>query len=234
VFAIDDRVVASAVELRAGLMNSGVDDAFRIWCNVSAGHLARVKPVERLISLLERTGCDPTLIGIEITETAVLADVAAAAEELAAARRLGIKVALDDFGTGHSSLTLLHSLPMDRVKIDRSFVRELSGGGAAAAIVRSVLKLGRDLGLDVVAEGVETTDQMKLLRELGCRYAQGYLFARAVPIDELTRQLHAQQLGSSPAEPVPLRSLASPERRAPSSERGATNRPASPSTVPAE
>jgi diguanylate cyclase (GGDEF)-like protein len=204
VFAIDDRVVASAVELRAGLMGSGIDGAFRIWCNVSAGQLGRVRPTERLIGLLQRTGCDPTLIGIEITETAVLADVAAAARELAAARSLGIKVALDDFGTGHSSLTLLHSLPMDRVKIDRSFVRELSAGGPAAAIVRSVLTLGQDLGLDVVAEGVETIDQMKLLRELGCRYAQGYLFARVLPIDELTRRLYAQQLGSIPAAPVPL------------------------------
>ncbi len=193
VFAIDDRVVTSAVELRAGLMRSGIEDTFRIWCNVSAGQLARVKPTERLVTLLERTGCDPTLIGIEITETAILADVAGAAQELAAARRLGIKIALDDFGTGHSSLTLLHSLPLDMVKIDQSFVRELSGGGAAAAIVRSVLTLGNELGLDVVAEGVETVDQMQLLRELGCRHAQGYLFARALPIDELTRRLHLQQ-----------------------------------------
>ena len=192
------------VELRARIASSGIDEAFRIWCNVSAGQLARVKPTERLVRLLERTAATRTLIGIEITETAVLADVAAAAQELAAARRLGIKVALDDFGTGHSSLTLLHSLPMDRVKIDRSFVRELSGGGAAAAIVRSVLTLGQELGLDVVAEGVETLDQMKLLRELGCRYAQGYLFARVLPIDELTRRLHDQQLGIAAAEPVAL------------------------------
>jgi EAL domain-containing protein (putative c-di-GMP-specific phosphodiesterase class I) len=185
-------------------MRSGIDDEFRIWCNVSAGQLARVKPTERLISLLERTGCDPAFIGIEITETAVLADVALAAQELAVARRLGIKVALDDFGTGHSSLTLLHSLPFDRVKIDRSFVRELSGGGAAAAIVRSVITLGQELGLDVVAEGVETTDQVKLLRELGCRYAQGYLFARVLPIEELTRRLHAQQFAGTPEGPVAL------------------------------
>jgi diguanylate cyclase (GGDEF)-like protein len=204
VFEIDNRIVTSALELRAGLKGSGIDDTFRIWCNVSAGQLARVKPTERLISLLERTGCDPTLIGIEITETAILADVAAAAHELAAAQRLGIKVALDDFGTGHSSLTLLHSLPFDRVKIDQTFVRELSRGGVAAAIVRSVLTLGHDLGLDVVAEGVETSDQAAQLRELGCRYAQGYLFARALPIDELTRRLHAQQLGTNPADPEPL------------------------------
>jgi diguanylate cyclase (GGDEF)-like protein len=193
VFAIDERVVTSVVVLRAGLVGSGVDDTFRIWCNVSAGQLARVQPTERLVTLLEDTRCDPTLIGIEITETAVLEDVAGAAKELATARRLGIKVALDDFGTGHSSLTLLHSLPLDRVKIDRTFVRELASGGPAAAIIRSIITLGRDLGLDVVAEGVETVEQATRLRELGCRRAQGYLFAPAVPFDELTRRLFLQQ-----------------------------------------
>ena len=194
VFAIDDRVIMSAVELRVDLQGCGVDDTFRTWCNVSAGQLARGKPTERLTDLLQHTGCDPALIGIEITESAILADVASAAQELAVARRLGIKIALDDFGTGHSSLTLLHSLPIDLVKIDQSFVRELSSGGTAAAIVRSVLTLSRELGLDVVAEGVETADQVKLLRELGCRYAQGYMFAHAMPSDELTRRLRTQQL----------------------------------------
>ncbi len=179
------------------MVGSGIDDAFRIWCNVSAGQLARIHPAERLAALLERSGCDPNLIGIEITETAVLPDVAAAAGELGAARRLGIKVALDDFGTGHSSLSLLHSLPIERVKIDQTFVRELSSNGRAAAIVRGVLMLANDLGLDVVAEGVETSEQAELLRKLGCRRAQGYLFARAMPGVELTRRLHTQQLAVS-------------------------------------
>jgi diguanylate cyclase (GGDEF)-like protein len=198
VFAIDDKVVSTAVEVRAGLVGSGIDETFRIWCNVSAGQLARIQPTERLAALLARTGCDPGLLGIEITETAILPDVAAAAHELAAARLLGLRVALDDFGTGHSSLTLLHSLPIDRVKIDQTFVRELSHDDRAVAIVRSVLALANDLGLEVVAEGVETPEQAELLRGLGCRYAQGFLFARALPIAELTRRLHAQQLVGTP------------------------------------
>ncbi len=189
VYAIDTKVVTSAVEVRASLMGTDVADTFRIWCNVSAGEMARVQPAERLAALLARTGCNPNMIGIEITETAILTDVAAAAREVAAARRLGVKIALDDFGTGHSSLTLLHSLPIDKVKIDQTFVRGITTDSRAVAIVRSVLMLSKDLGLDVVAEGVETIEQANVLRALGCRYAQGYLFARAVPIEELRRRL---------------------------------------------
>ena len=131
---------------------------------MSAGQLTRARPTERLAALLERTGCDPNLIGIEITETAILPDVKAAAREIAAARELGIKVALDDFGTGHSSLTLLRSLPIDRVKIDQTFVRELTRDARDAAIVRSVITLASDLGLEVVAEGVETPEQARAAR----------------------------------------------------------------------
>jgi len=89
-------------------------------------------------------------------------------------------------------------LPIDRVKIDQTFVRELSSDDRAAAIVRSVLTLANDLGLEVVAEGVETPVQAKLLRQLGCRYAQGYLFARAMPMAELIGRLHAQRLVATP------------------------------------
>ena len=162
---------------------------------MSANQLTRARPTERLAGLLERTGCDPNLIGIEITETAILPDVEAAAREITAARNLGIKVALDDFGTGHSSLTLLRSLPIDKVKIDQTFVRELTRDARVVAIVRSVINLAADLGLDVVAEGVETTEQARLLGELGCNYAQGYLWARAMPIDSLTQQLRTQHAG---------------------------------------
>ena len=193
VFAVDDAIVSKAVEARAGLAAIGIESDFRIWCNVSANQLTRARPTERLAALLDRSGCDPNLIGIEITETAILPDVEAAAREIAAAKRLGIKVALDDFGTGHSSLTLLRSLPIDKVKIDQTFVRELTHDPRVVAIVRSVINLARDLGLDVVAEGVETTEQARFLGELGCNHAQGYLWARAMPIDALTRQLSDQR-----------------------------------------
>jgi diguanylate cyclase (GGDEF)-like protein len=193
VFALDAAVSRSALVGRAALAAAGIDPGFRIWCNVSAGQLTRARPAERLMGLLDRTGCEPSSIGIEITESAVLLDVETAAREISALRDLGIKVALDDFGTGHSSLTLLRSLPIDKVKIDQTFVRELTTDARVVAIVRSVINLARDLGLEVVAEGVETTEQARLLGELGCDHAQGYLWARAMPIDALTRCLHEQQ-----------------------------------------
>ena len=199
VFALDDAVVASAAATRAQLAADGYGAGFRIWCNVSATHLSRGMPAaEQLGRLFERTGCDPNLLGIEITETAVLPDVAAAAREIASARALGVKVALDDFGTGHSSLTLLRSLTIDRVKIDRTFVTELTRDERDAAIVRRVIALAGDLGLDVVAEGVETPEQARLLAELGCPRAQGHLWAKALPIGELRARIDAQRATDKP------------------------------------
>jgi diguanylate cyclase (GGDEF)-like protein len=195
VFRLDDRIVIDAVQARAGLVRAGIDPSFRIWCNVSSGQLTRARPAERLAAVLSAVGCDPSQIGIEITETAILPDVKAAAYEIAAARELGIKVALDDFGTGHSSLTLLRSLPIDRVKIDQTFVREITRDASDAAIVRSVITLANDLGLEVVAEGVESPEQAQVLAQLGCQYAQGYLWAKALPIDELTVRLRDQLHG---------------------------------------
>lgn len=203
VFTLDDRIVAGAVAARAGLALAGVDPSFRIWCNVSSGQLARPHPTERLVTLLSSAGCDPSQLGIEITETAILPDVKAAAREIAAARELGIKVALDDFGTGHSSLTLLRSLPIDRVKIDQTFVRELTRDANDTAIVRSVITLANDLGLEVVAEGVETPEQAHVLAQLGCQYAQGYLWARALPIEELTSRLIGQLPAQQTDAPTP-------------------------------
>ena len=196
VFALDAAVGVSALRSRAALAATGIGDDLRFWCNVSAGQLTRARPAERLVVALERTGCDPNHIGIEITETAVLLDTEAVAREITAAREMGIKVALDDFGTGHSSLTLLRSLPIDKVKIDQTFVRELTRDPRVVAIVRSVINLAGDLGLEVVAEGVETTEQARLLGDLGCNYAQGYLWARAMPINALARELRSQRLGA--------------------------------------
>ena len=189
IFALDDRIVAEAVGLRAALANLRVDPRFRIWCNVSAGQLTRAEPTERLAELLEHTGCDPHMIGIEITETAIFTDLDAAARELAAARALGVQIALDDFGTGYSSLNLLRSLPIDKVKVDRTFVRDITNCDADAAIVGGLVRIANQLGITVVAEGVETPEQVHKLTELGCRYAQGYLYARAMPIDDLTARL---------------------------------------------
>ncbi|MGO9874382.1 MAG: putative bifunctional diguanylate cyclase/phosphodiesterase [Acidimicrobiia bacterium] len=202
VYGLDDTIVRCAVEARAALPITDVDSTFRVWCNISAGQFTRARPIERLTGLLERTGCAANLIGLEITETAILPDVQAAALEIASARELGIKIALDDFGTGHSSLTLLRSLPIDRVKIDQTFVSEIGRDARATAIVRGVVTLAKDLGLEVVAEGVETAAQAEMLGELGCQFAQGYLWAQAMPAEQLAQALWAQRTQHHRAQPI--------------------------------
>jgi diguanylate cyclase (GGDEF)-like protein len=204
VLELDDAIVRSAVTTRAELAAAGLDNNFRIWCNVSASRLTRGKPAEQLARLFERTGCDPNQIGLEITETGVLPDMAAAEREIAAVRALGVKVALDDFGTGHSSLTLLRSLTIDRVKIDRTFISDFTRDSRDAAIVQRVIALAQDLGLDVVAEGVETPEQARLLVELGCPRAQGYLWAKALPVDDLRAVLDAQLRDVVVSAPDPI------------------------------
>ncbi len=192
VFALDGKIIGDAVQARVKLRERGIGDDFRIWCNISARQLARGVPAEQLSALLAKAGCSPSAIGIELTETAVLPDVHAAAVHIGQARRLGVKVALDDFGTGHSSLTLLRSLEIDAVKIDRSFVGDLTLDRTNVAIVRSVIMLAHDLGLSVVAEGVETTEQAEMLVALGCTRAQGFLYSEAVSFKDLQQALDAK------------------------------------------
>jgi EAL domain-containing protein (putative c-di-GMP-specific phosphodiesterase class I) len=120
---------------------------------------------------------------LEITETALLQDTGTALDALHRLRDLGVQITLDDFGTGHSSLSYLRRFPFDRIKIDRSFTRELGRQADCAAIVRAVAALGSELGMAVTAEGVETPQQLDALMRAGCGEAQGYLFSAAVPSD---------------------------------------------------
>jgi diguanylate cyclase (GGDEF)-like protein len=192
-YALDATITQAAAGGIARLAADGVvGDGFRVWCNVSRDQLTRAQPAERLAELLERSGCSPEHIGIEITESSVLADVDAVAPQVAAARELGVHVALDDFGTGPSSLTLLRSLPVDLVKIDRSFVRDVTTDDRAAAIIRHLIALAYDLGIRVVAEGVETPEQAGRLSDLGCRFAQGFLWSKAVPLCDFAKVVRAQ------------------------------------------
>ena len=194
VYTLDDTIVRCAVEARARSRGQRCrrrvpDLVQRVGRPVHAGP-ARPNGSSACSSA---PGCSPNMIGLEITETAILPDVQAAALEIAAARELGIKVALDDFGTGHSSLTLLRSLPIDRVKIDQTFVRELGRDDRATAIVRSVVTLAKDLGLEVVAEGVETIEQAQVLAELGCQYRAG------LPVGEGPAARRSQPAGQGAA-----------------------------------
>lgn len=149
--------------------------------NVSHAQLADPVFVESVSGALEDCGLEARALRLEVTESAIGYDVELAVEVLARLRALGVKVHVDDFGTGHSSLDSLHRLPVDALKIDRSFLQESNGD--KAEIVRTVVALAHNLGLDVIAEGVETHPQLAYLRSLGCDFGQGWLFSRPLVSD---------------------------------------------------
>ena len=159
--------------------------ALEVAVNVDAAEIAAGDLAERVAAALHETGLPPELLCIEVTETAAMVDLDHSAAVLSGVRALGAKVALDDFGTGYSSLVHLQRLPIDRVKIDRSFVKELSTDADNAEIVGAVVDLAHRLGLTAVAEGVETEQQASILVELGCDEAQGHLFSPPLPASDL-------------------------------------------------
>lgn len=148
---------------------------------------------------LKESGLPPNRLVIEITETAYFQRSPLTLETLMRLRARGVQIALDDFGSGYSSLSYLHSLPIDRLKIDRSFISELSSRERAVPILRAIIGLGRDLGVATVAEGVETREQLEHLTSEGCTHAQGYLFSRPRPgavIEHELKRSHAALLGT--------------------------------------
>ncbi|MDR3792702.1 MAG: EAL domain-containing protein [Terracidiphilus sp.] len=161
----------------------------RVCVNLSARQFSREGLSDHIEALLRISGVSSTQLGLEMTESSLISDMSTALEVLGELRRLGISLLMDDFGTGYSSLNYLHSFPFDVLKIDRSFVGRMTAGDQALQIVRTIVELARVLGMDVVAEGIETVEQYRLLRDLGCRFGQGYLFARPIPADAVTELL---------------------------------------------
>jgi diguanylate cyclase (GGDEF)-like protein len=158
----------------------------RMAVNLSPRQLVDGTVLADVQAALRDSGFPAGQLTLEVTEGVLVQDVERVVAQLGALRALGIAVAIDDFGTGFSSLSYLRRLPADLIKIDRSFVSDLTSGGSSATLVASILELARTLGLDVVAEGVETDEQRRVLRDLGCASAQGYLFARPAPADHCT------------------------------------------------
>lgn len=153
--------------------------------NVSATQMRDPLLMERVRAALDRSGLDPHRLEVEITETAMITDHAQTLSILMELRAMGILVAIDDFGTGYSSLSFLQTLPFTRIKIDRSFVQDIASNSQSMAIVRGVMRISRDLGLQVTAEGVETDEQREILLGESCQNLQGYLIARPMPVSEL-------------------------------------------------
>ncbi len=153
--------------------------------NLAARQLAQDDLAETIALALADAGLDPRDLSVEITETALLECADTPARTLAALRELGVQVLLDDFGTGYSSLSYLRQFPVDVLKIDRSFIAELGERPEASAIVEAIVGMGHALGLDVLAEGIETEDQAREVARLGCDLGQGYLFAKPAPADAM-------------------------------------------------
>ncbi|MBW6397507.1 bifunctional diguanylate cyclase/phosphodiesterase [Roseomonas sp. HJA6] len=159
--------------------------------NIAPAQLEEGRLPEEVAAALADSGLPADRLELEVTETVLLANADSALSQLLAIRASGVGIAMDDFGTGYSSLTQLRVFPFDQLKIDRSFVQDLPAGGDAAAIVRAVTGLGRSLGMAVIAEGVETEEQLDRLRAEGCDVAQGYLFGRAVPVSQIPDVIRA-------------------------------------------
>jgi diguanylate cyclase (GGDEF)-like protein len=164
--------------------------------NVSARNISRTDFADTVAAALATAGVDPERLVLEITETALMADPEVAAEVLARISDTGVRVSVDDFGQGQTSLAYLSRLPLHELKIDKAFVTDLPDNPAHAAIVRSVVDLGHNLGLQVVAEGVETHEAVAVLTATGCDVAQGYLLARPMPPADLPEWLAAHRSGA--------------------------------------
>ena len=154
--------------------------------NISPKQFAAPGLATTILQALTNSGLQPSRLELEITESVFIADVERTLGTLHSLRDLGVRIALDDFGTGYSSLSYLRSFPFDKVKIDQSFVRDLNDqGNNAHAVIRAITTLAAALGMDTLAEGVESSEQCQILRDEGCGYVQGYLFSRPVPASDL-------------------------------------------------
>jgi diguanylate cyclase (GGDEF)-like protein len=160
--------------------------------NLSAVQLASEDLVDLVREALADSGLAPEQLVLEITETVLMEDAVAVGPRLAALRALGIRIALDDFGTGYSALGYLQKIPVDIVKIDRAFVREVHLGARQSALAAAVMTLATSLDLEVIAEGIELPEQAARLRALGCRLAQGFLYSKALSPEDLLLRLHAE------------------------------------------
>jgi diguanylate cyclase (GGDEF)-like protein len=167
--------------------------------NLSAVQLRRTDLVETVALALEQSGLDPAFLELEVTESVVMQNASEAIVMLERLRRMGVNLAIDDFGTGYSSLSYLKRFPLSALKIDRSFVRDISTDLEDAAIVQAIIALAHGLGLKVIAEGVENAEQLQFLRSLGSDEYQGYFRSKPLPCEEFAHWLEAEQDVREPA-----------------------------------
>ena len=173
----------------------------RMMVNLSPRQFSDHNLTKIITNILDETGIEPNLIDLEITESVLMADNRQNCDTLNELKELGVHISLDDFGTGYSSLSYLKHFPIDILKIDQSFIRDLTQSSDSVAIVTAILALANVLQLEVIAEGVESDAQLTLLRSLNCNIAQGFLFDRPMPADAFENLF--QHLTSSTTEKLP-------------------------------
>ncbi|MBC7584365.1 MAG: EAL domain-containing protein, partial [Tardiphaga sp.] len=184
-------------------------DDMRVSFNLSRLDIASPLSILKIISVVEHSGIDPSRIDFEITETAVMHNIAEATIALNVLKRLGARISLDDFGTGYSSLSCIRELPLDKVKIDRSFISEIEYDTASRLILTTIIGLCRNLGLECIVEGVETAEQAEFLHGQGCRFMQGYHFGKPMSRERVGGFL-AAPMSNALAAPVQLHRSATP------------------------
>jgi diguanylate cyclase (GGDEF)-like protein len=199
------RSLTQALLIRALAAAGTWPDDIRMSFNLSAHDICSPDGVLPLIAIIQRSGVAPSRLDFEITETAVAFDFRKAQESIATLKAMGCGISLDDFGTGYSSLSHVHRLPLDKIKVDRSFVADVNANPVSHKIIKSLTGLCADMEIACVVEGVETHDQLDSLRRLGCDYIQGYYFAKPMPVGAIADYLAREQERLGEGAPLPVR-----------------------------
>ncbi len=184
IFELERFVLREACLILAGWQERDPMTTMRIAVNISGRHLAEGALITDVHEILLETGANPHLLELELTETHLLEDLQRAGSVLHELRSMGVTIAVDDFGTGYSSMTYLRDLPVDCVKIDRSFIASASHEGFDTAVIEALISIGRTIGLSIVAEGIETSEQLEYVKSRGIHRGQGFLLARPTPVAE--------------------------------------------------
>lgn len=180
---IDEWVINKACHQNSLWQSRNIGEPVQVSINISAQELYNNNLVQKISSVLNITGLDPQYLDIEITETMAMIDIKDSIQTMKELKKIGVTMSIDDFGTGYSSLAYLRELPIDILKIDKSFIDDIEISSKSVDIVRYIIGLAKSLGLKIVAEGIETRGQFEILKKLGCDYGQGYYFGRPVPAD---------------------------------------------------
>lgn len=192
IIALGDWVLEKSCQLLVKWDAEKSSESFNISVNVSPVQFRRGDFVQRVKSILKITGANPKCLCLELTVSLIADDIDFIVEQMASLRELGVSISLDDFGTGYASLAYLTRLPLDELKVDRAFVRDLDGHSKGALLTETIISLGRSMNLTVIAEGVETEQQFKRLQNMGCEHFQGYFFGK--PSTDIEHYLPSKSL----------------------------------------